>query len=167
MVQFVDAHPKLTHIKMNTKNKFCLLLLSAVINPIYAYDSRCSFLSEVEGSMIASRANFYISNLKEKNNLSDLRAAAFWNYEIAKTKTLKLIEDEFSAEQLYALSKSGCPPVQAAAFTKSLEMIVGRSIVSVMNNSSTIEQAVTSLSRLSRSKSLADIPSDMREMPKK
>lgn len=117
--------------------------------------------------MIARRAERYLLALKEDGDLNGLRDAAIWNYEIGKVRTLKDFEDKLTPEQLVALSKAGCAPWQGAAFNKGLELIVDESVVNILKNSSTIKDASDQLVRLSLSKSLSAISSDLRASSKK
>ena len=55
--------------------------------------------------MIAQRAKFYISAIKEKRNLADLRGAAIWNHETAKLRSIAEIETDLSGDQLNALAR--------------------------------------------------------------
>lgn len=154
---------------MERKNNFLSMLffIVAILNTPLAYSAECPMLQGAEGAMIAQRANFYISTLKEKRDLNDLRGAAFWNNETAKARTLKEFEAQLTGEQLNALAKAGCAPWQGAAFNKSVDLIVGQSVINILDNSATIEQASAQLARLSLSKSLADIPPNLRGSVKK
>lgn len=138
------------------------ILVAAMLLGSAAQAAECPMLHAAEGPMIAGRANFYISTLNEKRNLADLRGAAVWNNETAKAKTLQQFEDELTGEQLHAISQAGCPASQGAAFNKSVDLIVGQSVIKILTASTTIEQATAQLTRLARSKSIADIPADLR-----
>jgi hypothetical protein len=147
--------------------KLLAMIPLMLLNQSFAHGADCGMLQAAESAMIAARAKFYISVLLEKKDLHDLRGAAFWNNETAKARTLKDFEEQLSGDQLNALAKAGCAPWQGAAFNKSVEMVVGQSVVNILDSSTTIEQAAEKLSRLGRSKSLAAIPQEFRTSVRK